>query len=132
MNRMTMTVFHILFWFLRDQQRIKKVKMVDTLSTCRYPVYFCCKDRTARSSTVVYRLINNGSFVLCIYRLKAIECCFIHFIFLLTSLYRSGDPIFRLHIFFVQQDCGTNPELFFAHGNVTFQSSWPSIPQQCN
>jgi len=52
----------------------KKIKTVVTFSACRYPVYFRCYDRKARSRTVVYRLINNGSCVLCVYRQKSGSC----------------------------------------------------------
>ena len=44
--------------------------MVVTFSADRYPVYFRCKVRTARSSTVVYRLIHNGFSLFFVYKDK--------------------------------------------------------------
>ena len=43
-------------------------------SACINPVYFHCWDRTARSSTGVCRLINNGNLVSCVYRQTSGSC----------------------------------------------------------
>jgi len=69
-----MTVFHILFWFLHGQQRTKRVKLFVTFSACgsrftsaesEQPETRTYNSRSVpESSTVVYRLINHGIFVL--------------------------------------------------------------------
>jgi len=78
-----MTLFHISFWFLHDQQRIKGVTPFVTFSEdIRFTSAESEQPETRtynywpvpESSTVVYRLINNGIFAHCLYRQKHVSC----------------------------------------------------------
>ena len=102
-----MTVFNILFWFLHDQQGIKKVK---SLLLAHADTLFTSAVKTEQSEVVPLYIrfgpINNGTFVLWVYRQRLIMleglffhvCLYIHIIISILVCIESKQIITRYYV----------------------------------